>query len=113
MTLLDANLTPILDQHGHPSTRLTLETTWLAFSNVQHARMIKKLAPFLEWVEADDSAPALKFHEATGIALTITGVSASAKPEQFNETFFSPDPNTLPGSGRASTNMSSTAAQCS
>ena len=88
MPLLDLNLAVVVDQHGQPSVRLTLETKWLSFSNVNHARALKKLAPCLECDQTEDGEPVFLYHEATGIALTITGVSDSAKKEQFNETYF-------------------------
>ena len=74
MPLLDLNLAVVVDQHGQPSVRLTLETKWLSFSNVNHARALKKLAPCLECDQTEDGEPVFLYHEATGIALTITGV---------------------------------------
>ena len=48
MPLLDLNLAVVVDQHGQPSVHLTIDTKWLSFSNVQHARALKNLAPCIE-----------------------------------------------------------------
>ena len=89
MPLLDLNLAVVVDQHGQPSVHLTIDTKWLSFSNVQHARALKNLAPCIESDKTEDGEPVFLYNEVTGVALTITGVSDSAKSEQFNETYFS------------------------
>jgi len=88
MPLLDLNLAVVMDQQGQPSVRLTIETKWLSFSNAQHARALKNLAPCLESDQTEDGEPVFLYNEVTGVALTVTGVSDSAKNEQFNETYF-------------------------
>ena len=90
MPLLDLNLAVVVDQHGQPSVHLTIDTKWLSFSNVQHARALKNLAPCIESDKTEDGEPVFLYNEVTGVALTITGAIGSPCLDTTGTTF--PDP---------------------
>ena len=90
MPLHAEDLSTIMASNGQPADIISHNTKYISFQNVETTRSLKVISTWCwEWA-ADDTVPAAApWNEVAGLALTITGTSASAKTRPVNDSIFS------------------------
>ena len=90
MPLHAEDMSTTMASNGQQADTISHSTKYLSFHNVETTRSLKVITKvFWEWAASDEVPAAAPWNEAAGLALTITGTSASAKARPFNDTTFS------------------------
>lgn len=90
MPLHAEDMSTTMASNGQQADTISHSTKYLSFENMETTRSLKVITKGCwEWAASDEVPAAAPWNEAAGLALTITGTSASAKTRPFNDTTFS------------------------